>query len=298
VNSLAPLWQQRRSLAAIGFSTAVLAALGSLLVPNRYTARVRITSNTDDVDLSQLSGGLAALASRLPASLRPTTRVTPEFVKGIALMDRTLSIMLDSHPPWTDSTLLSHLVIDKKDSLTLKDVGLKKLSDRLEVTADISTGIVTVTLWDRDRRWAAAEGQLAALAIDSVMQLSRSASAASLERFLGSQLAAAHDTLKAREDVLLQFNLRNRALQSPSLLLETARIQRGIDAAQDLYQTLQQQAVAARLRQVQNTPTVTILDPPREPYRKSWPPRAAITLLAAGLAVAARAAWLLRARLL
>ena len=105
----------------------------------------------------------------------------------------------------------------------------------------------------------------------------------------------ASDTVDVTEEKLLTFNIRNRLIQqSPALTLQAARLQREIDAAQSLFSSLQQQAATARLREVQNTPTLSLLDPARPPYKKSWPPRTILTLLAMTLASALRLAWLTR----
>ena len=290
-----PLWEKKRSLIVVGLTTAVLAALASLLIRNQYTSTVDFILVSDELDMSQLSGGLAALAGRLPASLRPGNTATPDFGKAVATMDRTLRIVLQSQPTWTDSTVLSHLDLAIEDSLEVLDAAIKKLTDRVSVTADITSSIVSLSYWDRNRYWAAATAAAFVDATDSVLRVSRSSKAAALERFLVAQLRAASESLNAAEDRLLDFNLRNRATQqSPSLALQGARLQRQVDAAQNLFATLEQQAATARLREIQNTPTLSVLDPGRPPYRKSWPPRAVLTLLAAFLAIAIRAAWIVR----
>lgn len=288
------LREQGRSLIVVGVAAAVVAGAGSLLLENRYTSAVDFTLVTDEFDASQISGGLAALAGRLPASLRGGSGATPDFAKAVAGLDRTLQLVLYSHPAWTDSTVLSHLDLGIDDSLKLFDAALKELSDRLSVTADINTSIVSLTYWDSNRQWAASTAEAFIVATDSVLRLSRSSKAAALDAFLTTQLRAANDSLDAAEDRLLEFNQRNRTIQSPSLTLQAARFQRQVDAAQSLFSTLEQQSVSTRLREVQNTPTISVLDPGRPPYRKSWPPRTVLTLLAAFLAVGLRAAWVLR----
>jgi len=289
------LWSERRSLLAIWLATGLVTALGSLLIHNRYTSTVDFILVSDELDVSQLSGGLAALAGRLPATLRGGGSSTPDFGKAVATMDRTLQIVLRAHPKWTDSTVLAHLDLDIDDSLKLLDEAIRTLTNRVSVTADINTSVVSLSYWDRNRDWAAAIAEAFINATDSVLRLSRSSKAAALEEFLRVQLRAARDSLSTAEDRLLDFNLRNRAVQqSPSLTLHAARLQREIDAAQNLFATLEQQAASARLREVQTTPTLSVLDPGRPPYRKSWPPRTILTAVAAFLAVTIRATWLLR----
>ncbi len=289
------LWEKRRSLTVIGLTTAFVTGASSLLLRNHYTATVDFTLVSDDFDASQLSGGLAALAGRLPASLRAGSATTPDFGKAVASLDRTLQLVLYTHPSWTDSTVLSHLDLGIEDSLKLLDAALRELSDRLSVTADINTSIVSLTYWDWDRHWAASTADAFIDATDSVLRLSRSSKAAALDAFLTTQVRAANDSLDAAEDRLLSFNQRNRTIQqSPSLTLQAARFQRQVDAAQTLFSTLEQQSASARLREVQNTPTLSVLDPGRPPYRKSWPPRTILTLVAAFLAVALRCVWILR----
>jgi len=214
-------------------------------------------------------------------------------------MDATVELVLRSHPASTDTTVVAHLDPGTEDSVKATERARNELRDRLSITADVNTGVVSVAYWDNDRRWAAAMAQAFITATDSVLQLSRRSRAGALEKFLTGQLRAASETLAVAEDRLLTFTVRNRSIQqSPSLTLQSARLQREVDAAQALFSSLQQQAVTARLREVQNTPTLSLLDPPRPPYKKSWPPRTVLTLLAMALATALRLVWLMRVDLL
>lgn len=289
------LWEYRRPVARAALAAGLVAAAGSLLIKNQFSSTARFTLVSDEFDATQLLGGLAAIAGRVSPGLRAGGGGTPDFGKAVATMESTLELVLRSHPSWTDSSVLVHLDLGVKDSLRLMERARKELSDRVSITADVNTGVVSLTYWDHDRYWSAATADAFVAATDSVLRLSRQSRAAALERFLTEQLRTASDTVDAAEERLLAFNIRNRLIQqSPALTLQAARLQREIDAAQSLFSSLQQQAATARLREVQNTPTLSLLDPSRPPYKKSWPPRTILTLLAMTLASALRLSWLMR----
>jgi uncharacterized protein involved in exopolysaccharide biosynthesis len=46
-----------------------------------------------------------------------------------------------------------------------------------------------------------------------------------------------------------------------------------------IYQTLTRQYEAAKVQEAKDLPSVRILDPPRIPERKAWPPRTLMTLI-------------------
>jgi uncharacterized protein involved in exopolysaccharide biosynthesis len=84
--------------------------------------------------------------------------------------------------------------------------------------------------------------------------------------FLEGRLEKATDALRAAEKQLAQFLSANRSLgNSPELIIEHDRIQRKLDLQQSLYVSLIQAYEEARLREIRDTPVITIFEPPLYP---------------------------------
>jgi tyrosine-protein kinase Etk/Wzc len=88
-------------------------------------------------------------------------------------------------------------------------------------------------------------------------------SQASAERqFVEGRAAEAERALRDAEDRLQAFLQRNRVAVSPELQFERDRLQRNITLLQQSYTSLLQSREEARIREVRDTPVITLLEPP------------------------------------
>jgi uncharacterized protein involved in exopolysaccharide biosynthesis len=93
-------------------------------------------------------------------------------------------------------------------------------------------------------------------------------SQASAERqFVEARLVEAGKELRAAENELQTFLLSNRVLFSPTLAFERDRLQREIGLRQQVYTSLVQSREDARIREVRDTPVITVIDAPMLPQR-------------------------------
>ena len=85
-------------------------------------------------------------------------------------------------------------------------------------------------------------------------------------QFVEVQVRDAESALRAAEDRLQSFLQQNRTIgSSPELLFERDRIQRAVTLRQQVYLTLLQNREEARIREVRDTPVITVLEDPRLP---------------------------------
>jgi uncharacterized protein involved in exopolysaccharide biosynthesis len=74
--------------------------------------------------------------------------------------------------------------------------------------------------------------------------------------------------LREAEGRLLAFITQNRDMSgAPGLLAQRERLQREVSVRQALYQSLRQSYDQARLEEVRNTPTITVVEEPQLPAR-------------------------------
>jgi uncharacterized protein involved in exopolysaccharide biosynthesis len=121
--------------------------------------------------------------------------------------------------------------------------------------------------------------------------------------FAQSQAEQSGRELQSAENAMQQFLQSNRQWrESPSLSFEQEKLQRQVTLNQDLYLSLRHELDQARLAEVDDTPTITVIEPALIPVRKSGPHRLLsvliITVVATLVTAASIAAWDLRGRLL
>lgn len=81
--------------------------------------------------------------------------------------------------------------------------------------------------------------------------------------------------------------------QLPRLAVPYADLYRNVRVQETLYELLTQQYETARINEAKDTPAVAVIDTPGVPEKKSFPPRALLTLLFTFVAVSATAVWIL-----
>jgi capsule polysaccharide export protein KpsE/RkpR len=117
-------------------------------------------------------------------------------------------------------------------------------------------------------RWPSVSLSLAERAVSGVNQFnveSRKSQAASEAHFVGTLVAEAETALRDAEDRLQTFQQRNRVVASPELQFEQDRLERDVAIRQQMYTSLLQSREDARIREVRDTPVITVLEDPRLP---------------------------------
>jgi uncharacterized protein involved in exopolysaccharide biosynthesis len=90
----------------------------------------------------------------------------------------------------------------------------------------------------------------------------RRSQAASERQFVEAQASAAERELRAAENRLQSFLQQNAIVTSPQLGFQRDRLQREVTLRQQVYASLAQNREDARIREVRDTPVITILEPP------------------------------------
>jgi hypothetical protein len=94
----------------------------------------------------------------------------------------------------------------------------------------------------------------------------RKSQAAAERQFVEIQAREAERALREAEDRLQAFLQRNRAMSgSPELGFERDRLQREVTLRQQIYTALVQNREEAKIREVRDTPVITVLEAPRLP---------------------------------
>ncbi len=93
--------------------------------------------------------------------------------------------------------------------------------------------------------------------------MTRQGQAAAERKFVERRLAAAGSDLRAAEDRLQNFLQTNREFaRSSELSFQRERLQRDVNLQQQVFTSLTQSLEEVRIREVRDTPVITIVEPP------------------------------------
>jgi uncharacterized protein involved in exopolysaccharide biosynthesis len=148
---------------------------------------------------------------------------------------------------------------------------------RAELAANALSGMIAA---DEDKklsavtfsvttRWPSVSLALAQKLVERVNQFNletRKSQAAAERKFVDTQTAQAEDSLRNAENKLQQFLQDNRQVGSPQQLFERDRLQREVTMRQQLYASWLQNGEDARIREVRDTPVITVMEEPRLPF--------------------------------
>jgi uncharacterized protein involved in exopolysaccharide biosynthesis len=143
--------------------------------------------------------------------------------------------------------------------------GIIALRRLIIATEDKKLGAVRVSAVTR---WPSVSQALAEKLVDGVNQFNieaRRTLAAAERQFADTQAQEAERELRRAEDKLQSFLMRNRVLAAPDLTFQRDRLQRDVSIWMQTYTSLLQSREQARLREVRNTPVITMIEGPRLP---------------------------------
>lgn len=254
-----------RLLRWIGLGAGI-AALVSFTRPALYEASASFVPQGIDAKAS----GLASLAGQLGVALPATNQsLSLEFYTKL-LESRVLLL-----PIARDTIVVQELggkrvaVLDlfeippgKGPEAEREEKGLKQLRKMVTPSMVKTTGVVAFSV---ETKWRSVSLAIATALIDGINdynQRTRQGQAAAERKFVEGRVAVAASDLRAAEDRLQEFLGTNRNLGSPELVMQRDRFQRDLMLRQQVYTALTQSYEEARVREVRDTPVITIFESP------------------------------------
>ena len=280
-----------RVVIGVPLVAAVVVGAISLVVAPSFTATTAfVTEANTQARLPSSLGGLAGLAGQLGVSFGGEPTQSPRFygdvVKSRELLERVLLTRYpDSGTPAggsADSATLLHILRvrgqDRTDSL---ERAVKKLTKLVSVRVDNLTNIVRLSVEARHPELAAAVASRIVEYLNEFNAKKRQSQARERRKFIELRLTDADQQLHDAEDQLKGFYQRNRSWQqAPELVFEEGRLRRRVDIRQEVSLTLRREYETARIEEVNDTPVITVIDPPVPPHERSSPKRLLLVLMA------------------
>jgi len=262
--------------------TVLLAALAVVILPPVYKSHASfVTASSSSAKMSALggAGGLAGLASQLGFGSGSEPSESPNFYLKLMESEELRRRLLSSrfHDPRSRSahdsaTLLQIFRIRSSDSVRRMEIGMKRVLKSMDVTADLKTNLIDLTVSSQWPDLAAAVANRTIQLVDAFNHEQRVSLARSKRVFVQDRLDSARVELQAAEEQQRLFYDQNRQWRSsPQLTFEEGRIRRNVDIATDLFLALQRQFETARLDEFNDAAMITVVDPAVPPHKAEWP---------------------------
>jgi uncharacterized protein involved in exopolysaccharide biosynthesis len=261
--------RSRRMVMALGLTGLLLGLSVGLLSQRQFvSSAIFIPEGSDGGSTSGLAMAASQFGIRIPTSggsWGPPVYV--ELLKSRVLLD----------PIAIDTVVVAEEGGRRAALMDLLEVNAPSVPRRTELTVQALKSVVTAV---EDKRlgavrvsvttaWPSVSLALAQQLVAGVSQFilkAKKSQAAAERQFVEAQADAAEHALREAENRLQQFSQENRVINgSPGLSFQHDRLQRDMTLRQQIFSTLSQSREDARIREVRDTPVVTVLESPQLP---------------------------------
>lgn len=216
------------------------------------------------------------------------------FIKGYTIGLPGKIIGLFSGEEEKASSFLSKVERDSVLSLSKKQMEtVKKMRERLTVSVDEGTGVISVNSEFPDPQAAAEIGKAGIELLKEYMREYRTEKAKKDLEFVEEQVASAKERFEATQQKLAEFRDSNVSLATAKAQTRQQELQSQYDLAFEVYNSLNQQQEQARLEVQAQTPVFSILQPVSVPLEKSAPKRLLILIVSGILGGIIALGWVL-----
>jgi tyrosine-protein kinase Etk/Wzc len=284
----------RRWPTVVGSTIAVglVGLLLALVIPARYTARTSFTVEAPNTSLPMskalglsrtLTGlGLGGQGRQLGGMMAGGSATPePDYFTGLASSRSIRHALLTSGFTTVDGNvtfsetgrpLIELLRVRGNTSSKREDNGVRKLGRMLGWHIDRKSGIIAITVTDRDPGRAAAITNRLITLVDKHNVEQRRFRSRQQREFSERRLAEAQGELRAAEERLQRFMAGNKRFNdSPLLTFEHGRLQRTVQLKEDLVSRLTDAYDEARIAEAGDIPVISVIDSAVAPVRRSFP---------------------------
>jgi capsule polysaccharide export protein KpsE/RkpR len=266
----------------------VLTIVLVFVVSSRYTSEAIVLPEsrtaTPQGGAGAALGGLAGLAGLAAGAGAQSPKLYADLVTTQSTLDDVLARRLTSveHAGATGPTLLEWIDAGGKTHGDSLYSARRFMMRRVTTEVNRETGTVTLRV---ALNAPAASTEVAGWFVQELDQFNtvrRQTSARNRRKFLENRLTELQKQEREIEDSLKTFFEANRQYQdAPALLFESRRRQARLDQITEVLNNVRRDYENARTDEVNDTPLLTIVEPPTVPVRRSFPERKLLVLLAA-----------------
>jgi uncharacterized protein involved in exopolysaccharide biosynthesis len=275
--SLAPLlrdlFARWKTIGGAVVAAALIAIALSFVLPKAYSSAATFTP--EEQKNANLPAGLGGLAGQFGLVMGGGSQ-SPEFYSRLLASRYIREQVVQAR--FSTGTLIDYY--DTGGRADSVDRAIRKFTKNYSVSVDRLSNSVRIEVEVRSPELAREVTQALLDEVDRFNGTMRRTMARERREFVDQRLKEAGNGLADAEGAMQGFLTRNRAGDSPQLQFERSRLDRKIQLAQDLYLNLERQAQTARIDEVNDTPVISVIDPPFLPVRPSRPNRLLLVMLA------------------
>lgn len=253
-----------RKLVVTSLIGGLLAVSITLIRGPWYTATATFVPETgNDPDLSSLAG----LAGQLGVAVSGRSAPSPDFYAELAkspVILRPIAADTFRTSAGTAPRTLTELLRPRGSTAERRlERATEKLSDLTAAEVSRRTGMISLTVRTHWRDVSISIAQRILQRLNDFNLRTRQSRGKAERAFAETQVDDARARLRAAEDAQRTFSVENRSIAgSPTLQLEYQRLAREVSLRQQLVMSLEESFEKARLREIQDTPVITILQQP------------------------------------
>jgi uncharacterized protein involved in exopolysaccharide biosynthesis len=271
------LLRNRMRIARWAIIGGVVAALSVLGKPRLYQASASFVTQGSDEGRSALIGLAGQVGIQVPTGNQSQSPgfyakliTSPVLLRRIAHDTVVVREMGGKR-----IALLDLFEIPPGDPAQREEQAVASLGDLVSSSIDRTTGMVTLEVVTK---WPSVSLAIATALLNGINDFNlrtRQSQGAEERKFVEGRLAAARGELRQAEDRLEQFLRTNRQLTGlpeirsqnpPQLKLEQERLQRDVALQVQVVTALTQSYEEARIREVRDTPVITVVESPTVPF--------------------------------
>jgi uncharacterized protein involved in exopolysaccharide biosynthesis len=249
--------------------------------PSLYRASASFIPQGADSERSSLASIAGQFGVSLPSS---SQSLTPDFylrlLKSPELLGRVARDTVVVPELGGRRVAMEDLLeIDSGSAKEREEGAVKELTDRVVASASKTTSVVD---FSASMKWPSVSLRVVRTLLDGVNDFNlriRRDQASAERKFVEERLAESAAALRLAEDRLQQFLQSNRQLGAPDLQFTRDRLQREVSLRQQVFTSLTQSYEEVRMREVRDTPVITIVDEPHVPSKPIPRGRGVRTLL-------------------
>lgn len=256
----------------ISLSALIVAAVAATYALTRPLTYTSIASFIPQMRQSTGTGLAAQLGMVLPgADLSESPQFYVDLLRSREILGRAIDSTYQIRTATSTTRIdLVTLYGGKGENAPLRrDRAIARLSDRLGTGVSTRTNVVTLKVAAYDPNLAQAITQRLIDLLGEFNLRRRQTRARAERRFSEERLQAVRGELRVAEDRMQYFMQSNRDYRNaPALYLQGQRLESDVALLRQVVTTLQQATEQAKIDEVRDTPTITVIETPSIPVRR------------------------------
>lgn len=265
------LLRWRRTIITLGLIGVALGLTWGLMSPRLYLSTARFIPQAAEGSNNALAAAASQFGIRMPTGGTSVwgPPVYVELLRSRALLEPILhDTVVVAEEQGRRASIIDLLDVDATNPRRRLDIAVEGLRGMIKANEETKLNAVELEVTSK---WPSVSHALAERLLQRINEFNfeiRKSQARAERQFVEQQAREAERNLRDAEFRLQTFLQRNRACCSPELAFERDRLQREVTSRQVLYTSWLERSEEARIREVRDTPVITVIETPQIPSER------------------------------